>query len=72
MDATYRSTATIDDVLDLDVRCDHVGNMSLVLTYSITRDGEAVFTGTARYVNIDDSGQPIPVPAAVRSAVHTR
>ena len=72
MDATYRSTATIDDVLDLDVRCDHVGNTSLVLTYSITRDGAAVFTGTARYVNIDDSGQPIPVPTAVRSAVHTR
>ena len=72
MAATYRSTATIDDVLDLDVRCDHVGNTSLVPTYSITRDDATVFTGTARYINVDDSGQPIPVPAAVRSAVQTR
>jgi len=71
MDATYQSTAAIDDVLDLDVKCDHVGNTSLVLTYSITREGAAVFTGTARYVNIDDSGQPTPIPAAVRSAVET-
>lgn len=51
---------------------DHMGNTSLVLTYSITRDGAVVFTGTARYVNIDDSGQPVPVPTAVRPAVHTR
>ena len=71
MDATYQSTAAIDDVLELDVKCDHVGNTSLVLTYSITRESAAVFTGTARYVNIDDSGQPTPIPAAVRSAVET-
>ena len=71
MDANYQSTAAIDDVLDLDVRCDHVGNTSLVLTYSITREGAAVFTGTARYVNVDDSGQPASVPAVVRLAVET-
>jgi len=69
MDATFHASASIDDVLDFDVRCDRVGNSSVILTYSITRGGEPVFTGVARYVNIDDDGQPIPVPQAVRSAL---
>ena len=69
MDAAFHDTATIDDVLDFDVRCDKVGNSSVVLTYTITRAGAPVFTGMARYVNVDDDGTPTPVPEVIRSAL---
>ncbi len=71
MDATFHASAAIDDVLDFDVRCDQIGNSSVVLTYSITRSGKPVFTGTARYVNVDNTGVPIPVPDAIRSVLTT-
>ena len=69
MDATFHASAAIDDILDFDVTCDHVGTSSMVLTYAITRDRSPVFTGKARYVNIDESGTPVPVPQPIRAAV---
>jgi acyl-CoA thioester hydrolase len=69
MDATFHASAAIDDVLDFDVTCDRIGNSSVILTYTITRSSEPIFTGTARYVNIDDDGNPIPVPDALRAAL---
>ena len=69
MDASFHASAAIDDVLDFEVTCDRIGNTSVILTYTITRSGEPVFTGTARYVNIDDDGNPIPVPDALRAAL---
>lgn len=71
MDATFHSSAALDDILDLDVRCDRVGNSSIVMTYTITHSGEPVFTGVARYVNIDDHGNPIPVPERIRAALES-
>lgn len=69
MDATFHSSARIDDVLDIDVACDKIGNSSLVLTYALSSDGEPIFTGTARYVNVDESGAPIPIPDALRNVL---
>jgi acyl-CoA thioesterase FadM len=69
MDASFHASAAIDDVLDFDVTCDRIGNSSVILTYTITRTGEPVFTGTARYVNIDDNGNPIPVPSSLRTVL---
>ncbi len=69
MDATFHASAAIDDILDFDVTCDRIGNSSVILTYTITRSGEPIFSGTARYVNIDDDGNPIPVPDAIRAAL---
>jgi len=69
MDATFIASSSIDDVLDLDVGCDRVGNTSVILTYTFTRNEQAVFRGVARYVNIDDNGSPIPVPDPVRNAL---
>lgn len=69
MDASFHASAAIDDVLDFDVTCDRIGNSSVILTYIITRTGEPVFTGTARYVNIDDNGSPIPVPSSLRTVL---
>lgn len=69
MDATFLAAARLDDVLTLDVTCDHVGTTSLVLTFTLARGGTDVFRGTARYVNVDRDGRPAPVPDAVRTAL---
>ena len=69
MDATFVSTSTVDDVLDMEVVCERVGSSSLVLVYTLTRANQEVFRGVARYVNVDESGTPTPIPNALRSAI---
>ncbi|NDA59345.1 MAG: acyl-CoA thioesterase, partial [Actinobacteria bacterium] len=69
MDATFASTSTVDDVLDMDVVCERVGSSSLVLVYTLTRDDQKVFQGVARYVNVDESGTPTPIPDVLRTAL---
>jgi acyl-CoA thioesterase FadM len=46
-----------------------VGSSSLVLVYTLTRDDQEVFRGVARYVNVDESGTPTPIPDALRTAL---
>ena len=43
IDATFASTSTVDDVLDMDVVCERVGSSSLVLGYTLTREDQEVF-----------------------------
>ena len=69
MDATFASTSTVDDVLDMDVICERVGSSSVVLVYTLTREDQEVFRGVARYVNVDESGTPTPIPDALRTAL---
>ena len=69
MDATFASTSTVDDVLDMDVVCERMGSSSLVLVYTLTRAVREVFRGVARYVNVDESGTPTPIPNALLSAL---
>ena len=69
MDATFVSPSTVDDVLDMDVACERVGSSSLVLVYTLTREDQEVFRGVARYVNVDESGTPTPIPDALRTAL---
>jgi len=69
MDATFASTSTVDDVLDMNVVCERVGSSSVVLVYTLTRDDQKVFQGVARYVNVDESGKPTPIPDALRTAL---
>ena len=69
MSATFASTSTIDDVLDMDVVCERMGSSSLVLVYTLTRANQEVFRGVARYVNVDELGTPTPIPDALRSAL---
>ncbi|MGA0222485.1 MAG: acyl-CoA thioesterase [Candidatus Nanopelagicales bacterium] len=71
MDASFVSTSTVDDVLDMDVACERVGSSSLVLVYTLTRDDQKVFQGVARYVNVNDAGRPTRIPDAIREAVRT-
>ena len=69
MDAMFASTSTVEDVLDMDVICERVGSSSVVLVYTLTRDDQKVFQGVARYVNVDESGTPTPIPDALRTAL---
>ena len=71
MDASFVSTSTVDDVLDMDVDCERVGSSSLVLVYTLTREDQEVFRGVARYVNVNDAGRPTRIPDAIRGAVRT-
>ena len=48
MDATFASTSTVDDVLDMDVVCERVGSSSLVLAYTLTRHPRAASCRAAR------------------------
>lgn len=69
MDASFNASSKVDNLLDMDVTCEKVGNTSLVLRYTFTRDKHEVFVGVARYVNIDDSGSPTPIPDVLRIAL---
>ena len=71
MDASFVSTSTVDDVLDMDVACERVGSSSLVLVFTLTREDQEVFRGAARYVNVNDAGRPTRIPDAIREAVRT-
>ncbi|MGA0183894.1 MAG: acyl-CoA thioesterase [Candidatus Nanopelagicales bacterium] len=71
MDASFVSTSTVDDVLDMDVVCERVGSSSLVLVFTLTREDQEVFRGVARYVNVNDAGRPTRIPDAIREAVRT-
>ncbi|NDG95447.1 MAG: acyl-CoA thioesterase [Actinobacteria bacterium] len=71
MDASFVSTSTVDDVLDIDVACERVGSSSLVLVFTLTREDQEVFRGVARYVNVNDAGRPTRIPDAIREAVRT-
>ena len=71
MDATFASTSTVDDVLDMDVVCERVGSSSLVLVYTLTNEDQEGFRGVARYVNVNDAGRPTGIPDVIREAVQS-
>lgn len=72
MDASFRAKSRVDDVLDMDVACEKVGNTSLILRYTLTQDEHEVFVGVARYVNVDSSGSPTPIPDALRTVLNSQ
>src|SRR6185436_15916643 len=49
----YFGPARYDDVLDIGVRVDRVGNSSLQFRFGIFRDGEHLIGGELIYVNAD-------------------
>lgn len=49
----FMAPARFEDVLDLDVRCEHVGRSSFTLTTTISRASSPVARTTLVYVNVD-------------------
>ena len=66
----FERPAKFEDLLDLDVRCEHVGRSSFRLKTCISRAGELVAIVTITYVNVDaHAATPRPLPTSVADAL---
>jgi acyl-CoA thioester hydrolase len=64
----YRAPARYDDVLDIGVRTERIGNSSLQFRIALFRGDEHLITGELTYVNTDPSTRKsVPVPAELRA-----
>lgn len=63
----YEGPARYDDLLDVGIRCERVGNTSMLLRAAVFREGRRLVTGELVYVWADPATHtPQPVPAALR------
>jgi predicted GNAT family N-acyltransferase len=63
----YLGSARFDDLLDVFVRCEHIGNTSMRLRCAVYRSEKLLVTGELVYVFADPVTQSsLPVPAALR------
>jgi len=67
----YHASARYDDVLDVALRCERVGNSSLQFIAAVFNGEQALVTGELIYVFADPATQTSrPVPQALREAFH--
>ncbi|CAH0352884.1 hypothetical protein AQB9606_02878 [Aquabacterium sp. CECT 9606] len=63
----YHAPARFGDWLSIGVRCDRMGNSSLVFAWEIRTSGRLLVTGETVYVYVSlDTNRPTPVPQAMR------
>jgi YbgC/YbaW family acyl-CoA thioester hydrolase len=63
----YQSSARFDDLLDVFVRCEQIGNTSMRLRGAVYRSEKLLVTGELVYVFADPATQSsLPVPGALR------
>jgi len=68
----YRGPAHYDDVLDIGVATDRIGNSSLKFRTGIFRGNEHLIAGELIYVNANfETRKPVTVPAKLRELVET-
>lgn len=66
----YRSSARFDDVVDVAITIDKLGETSMLSSYRITRDGELIVEGNLRHVFIDvPTKAKRPIPDDIRAAL---
>ena len=66
----YRSPARFDDLLDVHVRINRLGNSSMQFLIGIYREDELLVNGEIVYVHADQATRrPSPIPARFREAV---
>lgn len=66
----YHASARLDDLLDVGLRCQHIGKSSIVFAGDICRNGRSLVTGELVYVFADPVTQKSkPVPAALRDVL---
>lgn len=69
--AEYHASARYDDVLDIGLRCERIGNSSIQFRGGVFRSGQLLVTGELVYVFADPATQTSkPVPAALREVLH--
>ena len=63
----YHAPARFGDWLSIGVRCERIGNSSLVFAWEIRTSGRLLVTGETVYVYVSlETGRPAPVPEAMR------
>jgi len=68
----YLASARYDDVLDVGMRCAHIGNSSIVFKGGVFRQEQLLVSGELVYVFVEPHAPvPKPVPAALRGAFDT-
>lgn len=67
---SYHAPARLDDVLDVGLRCEHIGNSSLKMVWAVWCDNRLLVTGETVYVCTSLSrGGPMTVPEALRRQI---
>jgi acyl-CoA thioester hydrolase len=65
--ASFRGSPRFDDLLDIEMRIEKLGNSSMVATFEEKRDGEVLVSGRMVHVFVDpETMQKQPIPDAVR------
>jgi len=66
----YRSPARFDDVVDVAITIDRLGETSMQSAYAISRGGELIVEGDVRHVFIDvPTKAKRPMPEEIRAAL---
>jgi acyl-CoA thioester hydrolase len=66
----YLAPARFDELVDVDIALDRLGDTSLLSSYTITRAGEALVEGDVRHVFIDVATKAKKtMPAEIRSVL---
>jgi acyl-CoA thioester hydrolase len=66
----YRSPARFDELVDVEVTIDKLGDTSLLSSYAITREGELLVEGDLRHVFIEvETKQKRSIPDDIRAAL---
>jgi len=70
MSIRYLASALFDDLIDVDVVFEKLGETSMVSSYTISRDGETLVEGSFRHVFIDPPTKTKrPIPDEIRGAL---
>ncbi|RSK26636.1 acyl-CoA thioesterase [Bacillus sp. HMF5848] len=66
----YKSSAKLDDLLQIHARTTHIGNSSFTMTYKITRNQEELIDAEIVYVNYDEkNGSSAPLPDTIKEKI---
>jgi acyl-CoA thioester hydrolase len=66
----YLAAARFDELVDVDVVIDRLGETSMLSSYVISRDGERLVEGDLRHVFIDVASKAKkPIPPEIREAL---
>jgi acyl-CoA thioester hydrolase len=70
MSIRYLASARFDDLIDVDVMVDRLGETSMLSSYVITREREALVEGSLRHVFINpETKTKRPIPDEIRRAL---
>jgi acyl-CoA thioesterase FadM len=71
VEADFLRVLRFEDEVEVRIRAATLGRTSITWAWEVSRDGELCVTGSHVVVNVDRTGEPAELPAAVRSALST-